>query len=143
VFRDWDHVNKLYDGEFGAALRDGVKKQTNTQSLGYIHLGFRDMLFRGAPIRDMADMKGVKMRSPEATMWFRMFELLGARPTPVTWGEVYTAMQTGVADGLESPPMVALDMKFNEVVKSLVKTNHMFASMGIFANSTKLARLPK
>jgi tripartite ATP-independent transporter DctP family solute receptor len=143
VFRDWDHVNKLYDGEFGAALAEGIRTQTGTTGLGWLHLGFRDMLFRGAPIRDVAGMKGVKMRSPEATMWFRMFELLGARPTPVTWGEVYTAMQTGVADGLESPPMVALDMKFNEVVKGVVKTNHMFASMGIFANSTKFRSLPE
>src|SRR5207244_11971224 len=118
-------------------------KDTGTQVLGYIHLGFRDMLFRGAAIRDAAAIKGVKMRSPEATMWFRMFELLGARPTPVTWGEVYTAMQTGVADGLESPGMAALDMKFNEVVKSLVRTHHMFASMGILVNSTRLAALPK
>ena len=76
-------------------------------------------------------------------MWIRMFELLGARPTPVTWGEVYSAMQTGVAEGLESPPMAALDNKFHEVTKSLVRTRHMFASMGIFGSSTKLARLPK
>jgi TRAP-type C4-dicarboxylate transport system substrate-binding protein len=83
------------------------------------------------------------MRSPEAAMWFRMFELLGARPTPVTWGEIYSAMQTGVADGLESPPMAALDNKFNEVVKSLVRTRHMFGSMAIFASSTRLMRLTK
>jgi TRAP-type C4-dicarboxylate transport system substrate-binding protein len=72
-----------------------------------------------------------------------MFEALGARPTPVTWGEVYSAMQTGIAEGLESPPMTALDNKFNEVVKSLVRTQHMFASLGIFGSSTKLARLSK
>ncbi len=141
VFRDWDHVYKLYDGEFGKVLAEGVKAQTNTTLLGYIHLGFRDMLFRGDPIADATAMKGVKMRSPEASMWVRMFELLGARPTPVTWGEVYTAMQTGVAEGLESPAMAALDMKFNEVVKSVVRTRHMFASMGIFANSGRLSKL--
>jgi tripartite ATP-independent transporter DctP family solute receptor len=143
VFRDWDHIYKLYNGEFGAALRDGIKQRTSTQLLGYIHLGFRDMLFRGAPVRDAAAMKGLKMRAPEAALWFRMFEALGAKPTPVTWGEVYSAMQTGVADGLESPAMAALDMKFNEVTKSVVRTRHMFASMGIFASSVKLARLPK
>jgi len=143
VFQDWDHVNKLYNGDFGAALQDGIKKQTGTQLLGFIHLGFRDMFFRGEPILEASGLKGLKMCSPEATMWFRMFELLGARPTPVTWGEVYTAMQTGVADGLESPGMAALDMKFNEVVKSLVRTHHMFASMGILVNSTRLAALPK
>jgi TRAP-type transport system periplasmic protein len=143
VFRDWEHVYKLYDGEFGQALRDGIKQRTGTQLLGYLHLGFRDMLFRGAPIADAAGLKGVKMRSPEAAMWFRMFELLGARPTPVTWGEVYSAMQTGVAEGLESPAATALDNKFNEVTKSLVRTRHMFGSMGIFVSSPKFARLSK
>jgi tripartite ATP-independent transporter DctP family solute receptor len=142
VFRDWDHAFRAYDGPFGKALTDGIKARTSTVPLGYLHLGFRDMLFRGEPVADSAAMKGVKMRSPEATMWVRMFELLGARPTPVTWGEVYTAMQTGVADGLESPAMAALDMKFNEVTKSVVRTKHMFASMGLFANSTRFGRLP-
>ena len=143
VFRDWDHVYKAYDGNFGAAVRDGVNAQTRTQVLGYIHLGFRDMLFRGEPIRNAAGMKGVKMRSPEAAVWFRMFEALGARPTPVTWGEVYSAMQTGIADGLEAPPMTVLDNKLNEVVKSVVRTQHMFSSLGIVGSSMRLARLPK
>ncbi len=141
VFRDWPHVYKLYDGEFGAALGDGIKKNTNTQPLGYIHLGFRDMMFRGPAIKDAAGIKGLKMRAPEAALWFKMFEALGAKPTPVTWGEVYSAMQTGVADGLESPGMIALDNKFNEVTKSIVKTHHMFGSMAIFGNNAKLARL--
>lgn len=143
VFRDWNHVYQAYDGKFGAALAEGVKTQTKTQVLGYIHLGFRDMLFRGDPIRSAAGMKGVKMRSPEAAVWIRMFEALGARPTPVTWGEVYSAMQTGIADGLEAPPLTALDNKFNEVVKSLVRTQHMFASLAIFGSSAKLGRLSK
>ena len=142
VFRDWDHVNKLYNGEFGKVLAEGVKAKTGSTILGYLHLGFRDMLFRGEPMQDVAAMRGVKMRSPEAAMWVRMFELLGARPTPVTWGEVYAAMQTGVADGLESPAMAALDMKFNEVTKSVVRTRHMFASMGLCANSARFAKLP-
>lgn len=143
VFRDWPHVYKLYDGEFGAALADGIKKGTQTQVLGYIHLGFRDMMFRGAAVKDAAGMKGLKMRAPEAALWFKMFEALGAKPTPVTWGEVYSAMQTGVADGLESPAMVALDNKFEEVTKSIVKTHHMFGSMAIFGNNTRLGRLSK
>lgn len=143
VFRDWDHAYKAFDGEFGKALTDGIKQRTQTVPIGYMLLGFRDMLFRGAPVADAAAMKGLKMRSPESTLWVRMFELLGARPTPVTWGEVYTAMQTGVADGLESPAMAAVDMKFNEVTKSVVRTKHMFASMGIFASSVKFMRLPK
>ena len=76
VFRDWDHVYKLYNGAFGDTLRDGIKQRTNTQVLGYIHLGFRDMLFRGAPVRDAMAMKGLKMRAPEAAL-FQAAHLFG------------------------------------------------------------------
>lgn len=140
VFRDWNHANKAFEGEFGQALTAGVAQRSNAQVLGYTSLGFRDMLFRGEPVTELAAMKGLRMRSPEANVWVRMFELMGARPTPVTWGEVYTAMQTGVAEGLESPGMAALDMKFNEVTKSLVQTRHMFAPMAIVMNKARLAR---
>jgi tripartite ATP-independent transporter DctP family solute receptor len=143
VFRDWDHAYNAFDGAFGAALTEGIKGQTNTQPLCITFLGFRDMWFRGEPIVDASAMKGKKMRSPEDPIYMRMFELLGARPTPVTWGEVYAAMQTGVAEGLESPAMVGLDMKFNEVMKSVVRTRHMFAIMGIFASKARIGRLSK
>jgi tripartite ATP-independent transporter DctP family solute receptor len=143
LFRDWDHAYHAFDGTFGAALTEGIKGRTNTQALGFLFLGFRDMWFRGEPIVDASAMKGKKMRSPEDPIWIRMFELLGARPTPVTWGEVYAAMQTGVAEGLESPAMVGLDMKFNEVMKSVVRTRHMFAVMGFFVSKARTARLSK
>lgn len=142
VFRDWDHANKALTGEFAKQITDGLMQRSNAQIVGFLGLGFRDMIFRADPVADAAAMKGIKMRSPESHVWVRMFELLGARPTPVTWGEVYTAMQTGVAEGLESPAMAALDMKFNEVTKSVVRTKHMFATMGITINKNRLARLP-
>ncbi|MBM6581200.1 TRAP transporter substrate-binding protein [Microvirga sp. BT689] len=141
VFRDWDHARTAYKGEFGKALTDGVREASDTEILGFIHLGFRDLLFTGEPPATLADMKGKRMRSPENTVWIRMFELMGSRPTPVTWGEVYTSMQTGVAEGLDSPPATALDMKFNEVTKSLVKTGHMFGSMIFAMNENKFKGL--
>lgn len=141
VFRDWGQANRAFDGEFGKALAAGVAQRSNAQLLGVYSLGFRDMFFRGEPVTDVTAMKGLRMRSPEANVWVRMFELMGARPTPVTWGEVYTAMQTGVADGLESPVMAALDMKFNEVTKSVVQTKHMFAPMAIVINKARYQRL--
>ena len=141
VFRDWDHARSVYKGEFGKALTEGVRQTSDTEILSFIHLGFRDLLFTGAPATAVAAMQGKRMRSPENFVWIRMFELMGARPTPVTWGEVYTAMQTGVAEGLDSPPATALDMKFNEVTKTLVKTGHMFGSMVFVMNETKFNSL--
>ncbi len=141
IFHSWDQARHAFHGAFGQALTDGVRANSNTEVLAFVGLGFRDMLFRGDPVTTVAGMKGLRMRSPEDKVWIRMFQLLGAKPTPVTWGEVYTAMQTGVADGLDSPAQAALDMKFQEVTKSLVRTSHMFGSMLIDMNKDKFNAL--
>src|SRR5690606_3993469 len=109
--------------------------------LTYVHLGFRDLLFVGEAPATLAEIKGKRMRSPENTVWIRMFELMGTSPTPVTWGEVYSAMQTGIAEGLDSPPATAIDMKFHEVAKSLLRTNHMFGSLIVAINTPKFEEL--
>jgi tripartite ATP-independent transporter DctP family solute receptor len=140
IFRDWGHARRALNGEFGRTLTTNVRNASNTEVLAYFGLGFRDMMFRGDPVPTLAGMTGVRMRSPESFVFIRMFELMGARPTPVTWGEVYMAMQTGVAAGLESPAALALDMKFNEVTRSLVQTRHMFAVMAINMNKARFAR---
>lgn len=142
VFRDWAHATASFNGAFGTALIDGVRENSETEILGFFSLGFRDMLFTGEPVVQLAGMQGLRLRSPENFVWIRMFELLGAQPTPVTWGEVYTAMQTGVAQGLDSPPATALDNHFEEVTKSLVRTQHMFGSMLFAMNEGRFSSLP-
>ncbi len=141
VWSGWDHFQAAVDGEFGKQVTEGLLENSNTRLLGMFGFGFRDMIFRGEPVRDVTGMAGLKMRSPEARIWISMFNLLGAKPTPVTWGEVYTAMQTGVAAGLEAPALAALDMKFEEVTKSLVRTQHMFSTAGLTINKNRFNKL--
>lgn len=141
VWQDWGHLYRAFDGELGEAIAEGIDEASHVEILGYLHVGFRHMLFRGDPVTTVAGMQGLKMRSPEDRIFIRMFELLGARPTPVTWGEVYTAMQTGVAAGLDSPLQAALDMKFNEVIESIVLTNHMFSTAAFLMNEGSFERL--
>jgi tripartite ATP-independent transporter DctP family solute receptor len=141
LWRDWTHAEKAIYGKWGEEIANGISKNTNAKLLGILGAGFRHMLFRGEPVTKVENIRGMKMRSPEAFAWIRMFELLGAKPTPVTWGEVYSAMQTGVAEGLESPALMVLDMKFHEVTKSLVKTHHMFGSMGVCISKKSFEKL--
>lgn len=141
AFRSWDHARNALRGEFGDRIKAGVRENSNAEIVGWLEVGFRDLIFEGEPITTLAGMEGVNMRSPESQTWIRMYELMGARPTPITWGEIYLSMQTGVLRGLDSPAFAALDMKFNEVTDSLVKTNQMFAAMAIVVNQTALSRL--
>ena len=141
IWESFEHFQRAKSGEWGEAMVDGILANSNTRVIGWGGFGFRDMIFRGEPVTTVAGLNGMKMRAPESRLWIRMFELLDARPTPVTWGEVYTAMQTGVAAGLESPAVAALDMKFNEVTKSLVKTQHMFGILAICINDNRFKGL--
>ena len=141
LWDSFEHFERAKAGDWGQAMVDGVLANSNTRIIGWGGFGFRDMIFRGDPVTAVAGLEGMKMRAPESRLWIRMFELLDARPTPVTWGEVYTAMQTGVADGLESPAVAALDMKFNEVTSSVVKTQHMFGILAICINERKFQSL--
>ncbi len=141
LWGSFEHFERAKNGEWGEAVIQGMLDNSNTRIVGFSGFGFRDMIFRGDPVTSVAGLEGMKMHAPEARMWIRMFELLGARPTPVTWGEVYTAMQTGVAAGLESPAVAALDMKFDKVTSSLVRTQHMFGIMVININEQRFDRL--
>ena len=77
------------------------------------------------PIRKVEDMKGLKIRVPNSPIFISTFEALGAAPTPLPLGEVYTALQQGVVDGVENPLPVLYNGKFQEVSKYLTLDGHM------------------
>ena len=144
VFRDWDHATAAYGGAFGDQIKNSVAKASDIGILSFYGVGFRQFFFTAdEPVTSVAGMEGLKMRSPENYAYVRMFELLGSRPTPITFGEVYTAMQTGVAQGFESPAGIVLDSKLNEVAGSALRSNHMFSAMVFAANEPRLMRLPE
>jgi len=141
AWKSWEQADRALAAGVETSIIEGVMANSNIQILGVIGGGFRDMVFRNEPVTTVAGMSGLKMRSPESHLWIRMFELIGARPTPVTWGEIYTAMQTGVAEGLEAPPLSVTDAKLQEVVKSVVLTNHMFLTYALNINENKFQSL--
>ena len=134
IFDSWDHADKALNGPAGEEMTKMLLEKSKIRILGYYHLGFRHMITRSKPIEKFEDINGLKMRSPEAWVWIRMFELLGTKPTPVTWGEAYTALQTGVVEGMESPAQNIIDMKFYEVTKNLTLDQHMFGTMTVITN---------
>lgn len=142
VFRDWDHARAAYGGEFGETIRSSVRDGSQTEILAYLGVGFRQFFFTNPePVKKLSEVAGRKIRSPENYAYIRMMELLGVKPTPITFGEVYTAMQTGVAEGFESPPGIVVDSKLHEVAKSVLKTNHMYSVMVYAMNKGKFVSL--
>ncbi len=136
LFKDEKHVDRAMgsDAPVTKAVRTALAEKGNAHLLGFLDLGFRDFATRTKPITSPDDLKNSKMRAPEIWTWIRMYQLLGARPTPVTWGEVYTALQSGVAEGLDAPVTNLVDNKLYEVTKFVTKAAVIDTTMAFTVN---------
>ncbi|MCB1493504.1 MAG: C4-dicarboxylate TRAP transporter substrate-binding protein, partial [Rhodobiaceae bacterium] len=77
------------------------------------------------PISGPADLAGVRMRTIGAPVWIETIRAIGAEPTPMPWGEVYSALQLGTIDGAEAQPTAIRGAKLYEVIKNVTKTGHI------------------
>ena len=100
VFRSTEHMRHVLDGPIG----DDILKSMESQ--GLVGLAFYDSgarsFYSKKPIRTMADLKGMKIRVIQSDLFVAMVEALGANPTPMPYGEVYTALKTGIVDAAEN-----------------------------------------
>lgn len=85
-------------------------------------------------IKTPADLKGIKMRVPEAELYSSTFTGWGANATPLSFTEIYTALQQGAVDGMDCPTELIWAMKFMEVQKYLTISNHMETAICIIAD---------
>lgn len=77
------------------------------------------------PVAGPKDLAGVRMRTIGAPIWIETIRAMGAEPTPMPWGEVYSALQLGTIDGAEAQPTAITGAKLFEVVKNITKTGHI------------------
>ncbi|WP_420405796.1 TRAP transporter substrate-binding protein [Nisaea sp.] len=89
--------------------------------------GVRHITNNARPINTPADLNGLKIRTPKSTWRVKMFKAWGANPTPMSFSEVFTGLQTGVIDGQENPYTNIASAKLNEVQKYLSKTGHVYS----------------
>lgn len=115
----------LLDGPYGQALNDRIAKKTGARPLVWLPTALRCFANNVREIKSPADMKGMKIRVMPAPMHIEMVKALGAQPTPIAWAELYTALQTGVADGHEQAPYQIPMAKLDEVSKYLTVDNHV------------------
>ena len=135
------HFAAFFDGEGGEKVAESLRKNLNIEVLGYGNAGFRVIATRDTAVREPADLKGVRIRVPEVPVYISAFKSVGANPTPLAWGEVYTAMQTGVIDAVENPTEGLVNGALNEVAHHISRTNHIMTDVNLFANAGKFAGL--
>ena len=156
VLRDWAVLNIPYlfenefvaehvlDGPFGKELAAALENKSGVRILAFAsNAGFRHIINTRRPVTKMEDMKGLKIRTVESPAQIKFFELMGATATPVAWGEVYTAMETGIVDGLNNNANGIFLGGLERLSKHITRDSHVYAPAIIVTNAAWFDALPE
>ncbi len=125
---------EVMDGEFGTALAEHCLEQTGLRTLAYGETGFRHFTNSVRPIHTPEDMQGLKFRVQTIPLYLEMVSALGGVPQGIAWGEVPTALATGVVDGQENPISVIYGNNFYEFQDYLTLDRHVYGVDHILIN---------
>jgi len=143
LWRDWDHVHAVVDGQVGREAADYLEGTVRMRPLAWgDSFGFRQVITRSRDVTEARQLAGLKIRTIQSPIYVKAVELMGASPTPMAFGEVYTSMQTGVIDGYEHDASTTLQQRFYEVARYMARTSHIAGVLGLYASGATLARLP-
>ncbi len=126
LFRDYDHARGVLDGEIGQELLAKVD-EAGFKALAWTENGFRHITNSRQPVQTPADLAGLKIRTMENPIHLKAFEALGAAPTPMSFAELFTALQQGVVDAQENPIVVISVSNFAEVQDYLTLSGHLYS----------------
>ncbi|MEI3306412.1 MAG: TRAP transporter substrate-binding protein [Dysosmobacter sp.] len=132
LFSDRETVYAALDSEAGQALLDSLES-AGLKGLGYFENGFRQ-LTTNKEINSLADLKGLKIRVMENEVHLAIWEALGANPSPLAFGELYSALQQKAFDAQENPAELIYNTKFYEVQDHVYLTNHIYTPYIIYMN---------
>ncbi len=128
MFDDSEHYWSVLEGEIGHELLDRLAIRDDGKNSGFLGLGYFDSgsrnFYATYPIHTPADMKGKKFRVMRDPVAMDLVEALGGSPTPIPWGELYTALKQGVVDGAENNPPSIVSSRHSEVCKYLSLDAH-------------------
>lgn len=137
-FSSYDHMTSVLNGDIAQkSIWPKIREILNVQPLGSLYLGSRVMNTKDREINNYNDTKDLLLRMPNSEAWLFLGEALGANPTPLSFSELYTALQTGAVDGQDNPLPTVEKAKFYEVTKYIAITNHVIDSIMPCINTDK------
>lgn len=142
VWRDDVHLTKVMSGPIGQDLNRQLIEKREMRILGTTYYGVRQLTTTNKAVRTVADMKEFKLRVPENEVFLAMARAWGAKPTPMTFSELYLALRQNVVDGQENPLPTIDSGKFFEVQKYLVLTSHILTPRLVVINDKFWQGLP-
>lgn len=141
LFTDREHAYKSLDS-VGMDIGKGLEPK-GIKLLGYMENGIRHLTNNTREVNSPEDMKGLKIRVMTNPIYISMMENLGASPTPMAFGELYSAMQQGTIDGQENPSAHIWTKRFFEVQKYASLTAHAYAPEPVLMSMIKWNTLPE
>jgi tripartite ATP-independent transporter DctP family solute receptor len=142
LFRDNNHLEKVLYGEVGDKLKQDLLAKAQIRGLEFWLRGPRE-LTANKKIEKVEDLNGLKVRVPEIPASIAAWKAMGASPTPMAFGEVYSSLQTGVIDGQENPIAIMVSNKIQEVQKYLMMTNHVYGYVQLTMSDLTYQKLSK
>jgi len=142
LFRDLAHWNKVLDQDVLKPVADEIAQKADVLLIGYAGGGTRN-IFVNKPVRNMAELKALKVRVQGAPIWSRTFTAAGMAPTVIAYNEVYNAIQNGVIAAGENEAAGVEQMKFYEVAPHLSMTQHAITIRPLCFSGKTFQKLPK
>jgi tripartite ATP-independent transporter DctP family solute receptor len=141
LFRDLAHWNKVLDADLLKPVADEIAQKADVMLIGYAGGGTRN-IFVNKPVRNLAEIKGLKVRVQGAPIWSKTFSAAGMAPTVIAYNEVYNAIQNGVIAAGENEAAGVETMKFYEVAPHLAMTQHAITIRPICFSGKTFKKLP-
>jgi TRAP-type transport system periplasmic protein len=140
IFPKREVAHAVLDGEVGEMLISRLSK-LRIVGLAISEGGFRHMINNVRPIYTPEDTKGIKFRVMQTPIYIGLFQSLGSNAVPMSWAEVFTAVQQKVIDGLEIPIPVIYSNKYHEITKYLSLTNHTYSPLFVMCSEQRWKKL--
>lgn len=141
IYKDPAHVQRVLESPVGQEILETIREKSGLRVLGAAYYGKRNVTTTSKEIKSVDDMKGFKLRVPESAVYIAFAEAWGAKPTPITFGELYLALKQSVVDGQENPLPTIWSAKFYEVQKYLVLTGHILDWRAVMINDAFFQKL--
>jgi tripartite ATP-independent transporter DctP family solute receptor len=141
LFQSYQLQTKALDAGAAKPIEDALLKGANIHIIGWAYnFGARSVLSK-KPVKTPEDLAGMKIRTLPNPIITECLRLMGAAATPLAFGEIYTALQAGVLDGLEHDPPTILASKFFETAKYYALTQHIFSPLVTYFSDATFKRM--
>ena len=133
LFETAEDAYKVLDGEIGQSLLDEFQG-SGIKAIGFWENGFRELTNNTKEVATPADLAGMKIRTMENAVHMATYTALGATPTAMAWGEIFSALQQGTVDGQENPLAIILTAKVYEVQKYITMIDLFYSPCVLMIN---------